>query len=231
MSICVDGFPDCLQVKSGLGDLHKWPGYQEGKWCVQDRSSQSVSLLLDPKPGENVLDACSAPGSKTTHLAELMGNVGEIWAIDRSRSRLNLVSINAKRMRADCINVLEADSLDLLKIKPEWEKFFQRILLDAPCSGLGTLARNPDARWRMTPEKINELVILQMKLLKKTLPLLTSGGRIVYSTCTIHPEENFRQIERFLVSHPELKLRGQQQILPSFDHGGDGFYMAVLELE
>ena len=221
--------PYGLEVKSGLGDLKEWPGYKEGKWCVQDRSSQKVSILLAPQPGEKVLDACSAPGSKTTHLGELMGNVGEIWAVDRARHRLNLVDVNAARMGTDCINVLEADSLNLLEIKPLWRSYFHRILLDAPCSGLGTLARNPDARWRITPEKIDELVHLQMKLLKSVLPLLIPGGSLVYSTCTIHPEENSRQIERFLSICPDLKLKYQQQILPKPGEGGDGFYSALLE--
>ena len=228
-STCITGLPDGLEVESGLGNLQEWPGYQEGKWCVQDRSSQNVSLLLDPQPGDNVLDACSAPGSKTTHLAELMGNVGEIWAVDRSSSRLNLVAVNSERMRADCINILEADSSELLQIKPEWEQYFQRILLDAPCSGLGTLARHPDARWRMTPEKIHELVTLQMRLIERILPLLCIGGRLVYSTCTINPEENCRQIDRLIASHPEVNLKSQEQILPRVESGGDGFYIAVIE--
>ena len=112
-SRCIENSPDCLQVDSGLAALNQWPGYQEGRWCIQDRSSQRVSLLLDPQPGDNVLDACSAPGSKTTHLAELMDNTGKIWAVDRSLSRLNLVAANSKRMRASSINILEADSLQI----------------------------------------------------------------------------------------------------------------------
>ena len=229
-TLLLEDFPDALKVESGLGDLQEWPGYNDGKWCVQDRSSQWVSTLLEPCKGDRILDACSAPGTKTTHIAELIGNNGEVWAVDRSESRLRLVSQNVARLGANCVNVLVADSSNLLAIKPKWKGSFQRILLDAPCSGLGTLSRNSDARWRITQNKINELVNLQEKLLKGILPLLCSGGRLVYSTCTIHPEENQRQIDKFILSHPNIKLIHQKQIIPSINKDGDGFYAAVLEL-
>ena len=102
--------------------------------------------------------------------------------------------------------------------------------MDAPCSGLGTLARHADARWRVTPLQVEGLVILQSKLLEGLLPLLSSGGRLVYATCTIHPAENFDQIEAFLGRHPELSLSQEQQLWPDPEHGGDGFYSAVLDL-
>ena len=114
-------------------------------------------------------------------------------------------------------------------MKPEWRGSFQGILLDAPCSGLGTLARHPDARWRMTPAKVSELVALQFKLFERLLPLLSKGGRLVYSTCTIHPEENERQIKRILALHPELKLEQEKQLWPDISRPGDGFYAATLE--
>ena len=221
--------PDGLQLKVGLADLREWPGYELGEWCVQDRSSQWVAPLLEPRPGDRILDACSAPGSKTTHIAELIANNGEIWAVDRSSTRLKLVEENANRLGASCIRFLAADSVNLFTIKPEWKSYFQRILVDAPCSGLGTLARNADARWRMTPKKIKELVLLQEQLLEGVLPLLTPGGRIVYSTCTIHPDENYRQIEKFIKNHSELRLKDQWQILPKGENIGDGFYAAIIE--
>tara|TARA_Y100001968_G_scaffold292816_2_gene298323 strand:- start:11762 stop:13093 length:1332 start_codon:yes stop_codon:yes gene_type:complete len=225
----IEGIPNGLVLNNGLGDLQTWPGYSEGKWCVQDRSSQWVSPLLEPQSGENILDACSAPGSKTTHLAELIGDEGEIWAVDRSLSRLKLVAANASRLGIECINVLKADALNLLEEKPDWKGYFHRILVDAPCSGLGTLARHPDARWRMTPEKVDELVILQERLLNAIFPMLRPGGRLVYSTCTINPNENFRQVERFVSRHPQIKLQNQKQIWPCLEKGGDGFYAAVIE--
>ena len=111
---------------------------------------------------------------------------------------------------------------------PEWEDYFHRILLDAPCSGLGTLSRHPDARWRMTKENIKELVILQSQLLKSLSPLLKSGGKLVYSTCTIHPDENSNQIKNFLKVQPKFFLEYEQQIWPGDENNGDGFYIAVL---
>tara|TARA_B100000029_G_scaffold272604_1_gene267439 strand:+ start:502 stop:1836 length:1335 start_codon:yes stop_codon:yes gene_type:complete len=230
-SFLIDDCPDGLQVKFGFGDLTKWPGYKEGYWCVQDRSAQWISPLLDPQPGERVLDACSAPGGKATHLCELMLNRGEVWAVDRSRDRLELVSRNAARLGCNCLNFLVADSTSLLKVKPEWKGFFQRILLDAPCSGLGTLARHPDARWRMSPRKIDELVNLQFKLIEGLLPLLSLEGRIVYSTCTIHPDENVLQIKKVLAAYPKLKLKKEKQLWPHPSKPGDGFYAAVIEFD
>lgn len=225
----IDDFPDSLELITGLGDLREWPGYELGQWCVQDRSSQWVAPLLDPKPGDHILDACSAPGSKTTHIAELIANQGEIWAVDRSLTRLNLVVENTTRLGSNAINFLVADSENLLIEKPKWKRYFQRILVDAPCSGLGTLARHPDARWRITPKKIEELVSLQQHLLEGVLPLLAPGGRIVYSTCTISQKENQLQVKRFVETHPEVQLTYEKQILPRKEHAGDGFYAAIIE--
>ena len=227
--IHIDGCPYGLQVISGRGDLREWPGYKEGFWCVQDRAAQWVSPLLKPNSGDRILDACSAPGGKATHLVELMDDKGELWAVDRSKDRLKLVSANAERLGCNCLNVLEADASSLIAMKPEWRGSFQGILLDAPCSGLGTLARHPDARWRMTPAKVSELVALQFKLFERLLPLLSKGGRLVYSTCTIHPDENERQIKRILALHPELKLEQEKQLWPDISRPGDGFYAATLE--
>ena len=123
---------------------------------------------------------------------------------------------------------LVADSNDLLVKHPEWEGYFHRILLDAPCSGLGTLSRHPDARWRMNRNIIQELILLQRNLLNSLAPLLKKGGKLVYSTCTIHPEENVNQIEKFLKLKSEFSLEYDKQIWPGNDTKGDGFYIAVL---
>tara|TARA_Y100001968_G_scaffold311105_1_gene332803 strand:+ start:12756 stop:14102 length:1347 start_codon:yes stop_codon:yes gene_type:complete len=229
-SNCIDGVPDGLEVNTYSGDVRKLPGYKQGKWCVQDRSSQWVAPLLEPCPHDRVLDACAAPGCKSTHLAELMNDQGEIWAVDRSHSRLKRVLENAARLGVNSINTMHADSSNLLQENPNWEGYFQRILVDAPCSGLGTLARNPDARWRMSPVKVEELVLLQAKLLKSVIPLLAPGGRLVYSTCTLHPKENCQQIKNLLSTFSKLKLLNQKQIWPNSKSSGDGFYIAVLEL-
>ncbi len=228
-SRCIEGYSSGINVISGSGDLRQWPGYKEGEWSVQDRSAQWVVPLVEAKPGENVLDACAAPGGKTTHLAELMNDIGEIWAVDRSAKRLKRTALNADRLGFHCIKYLLADSTTLLDQMPQWKGYFHRILLDAPCSGLGTLARNPDCRWRMSPNKIKELVLLQAQLLKALVPLLKVGGRIVYSTCSIHPDENAKQIENFLLSHHQLALKEQKQIWPGDKEGGDGFYAAIID--
>ncbi|MGC6482722.1 MAG: 16S rRNA (cytosine(967)-C(5))-methyltransferase [Synechococcus sp.] len=220
--------PDGLQVLSHGGDLRLWPGYAEGHWCVQDRAAQWVAPLLAPQPGDRVLDACAAPGGKATHLAELMGDQGEVWAIDRSAGRLKRVAANAARLGTQCLQAMAADATELLTLKPQWKGSFQRILLDAPCSGLGTLARHADARWRINAKHVEELVPQQAQLLEAMLPLLTPGGTLVYATCTIHPAENEQQIANFLEAHPELILQHQQQRWPD-PEGGDGFYAAVIQ--
>jgi len=230
-SAFIDGCPDGLHVQEGNGDLRTWPGFEEGLWCVQDRVAQLIAPLLAPHAGDRVLDACAAPGGKTTHLVELMQDCGELWAVDRSKERLRRLSANAARLgECKCLNLLVADASSLLEIKPSWHKSFDKILLDAPCSGLGTLSMHPDARWRMSPEKIEKLVSLQNILLEGLLPLLKPGGQIVYSTCTIHPHENEDQIKNLIKNHPELILKHEHHFWPDFFKPGDGFYAAVMEV-
>ena len=224
----IPGCPDGLQVLEAGGDLRQWPGFEQGHWCVQDRAAQWVAPLLAPEPGDRVLDACAAPGGKATHLAELMQNKGEVWAIDRSAGRLRRVAANAARLGTDCLQAMAADASALLDQKPQWRGYFQRILLDAPCSGLGTLARHPDARWRVSPDSISTLVPLQARLLDAMVPLLAPGGTLVYATCTIHPAENGEQIASFLGTHPAFVLRHEEQRWPD-PEGGDGFYAAVMQ--
>ena len=225
----IPGCPAGLEVVGHAGDLRRWPGYEEGYWCVQDRSAQWVAPLLQPQLGDRVLDACAAPGGKSTHLAELLRNQGEIWAVDRSAGRLKRVAANAARLGHGSIQALAADASALLVERPDWEGAFQRILIDAPCSGLGTLARHADARWRITPETITALLPQQQALLDGVLPLLAPKGRLVYATCTIHPDENQQQVESMLKRHPQLRLMDQQQRWPDECQGGDGFFAAVLQ--
>ena len=216
----------CLAAASG--DLRGLPGFKEGHWCVQDRTAQAIAPLLAPQPGQRVLDACAAPGGKSTQLAELMDDQGEIWAVDRSEARLKKVVANAERLGMASLQVLAADAADLLEIRPQWRGYFDRILVDAPCSGLGTLARHADARWRIQPETIAELANQQQRLLERLAPLLQPAGRLVYATCTVHPQENGDVIAAFLAGHPSWQLIYQQQWWPA-PQAGDGFYAAVLE--
>ncbi len=225
----IEGCPYGLRIDSGSGDIRQWPGYKEGFWCVQDSCSQWIVPLLTPKPGECVLDACSAPGGKTTQLAELMDDKGELWAVDRSSERLTRVTENAKRLALTSVRTLAVDAMLLHQIRTS-PTSFDKILLDVPCSGLGTLARHPDARWRITPKQIKELVILQANLLESLLSLLKPGGRMVYSTCTINPDENSGQIQAFLRRHGNLRLHYERQTWPNTKKPGDGFYAAVMDL-
>ena len=223
------GCPDGLRISGHSGDLRQWPGYAEGHWCVQDCSAQWIAPLLDPQPGDRILDACAAPGGKATHVAELVGDQAEIWAVDRSAGRLKRVAANAARLGLASINALAADAANLLEQRPQWRESFQRILIDAPCSGLGTLARHPDARWRVTPQSIRGLLPQQQALLDGLLPLLAPQGVLVYATCTIHPDENQKQIQALLKRHPSLCLEQESQLWPDQASGGDGFYSAVLK--
>jgi len=224
----IQNCPYGLEVPAGVGEPKNWPGYTEGKWSVQDRSSQLIAPLLGALPGEKILDACAAPGGKSTHIAELINNQGEIWSVDRSSRRSKKILANSERLGTTCLQLLVANSNELLDKYPEWEAYFHRILIDAPCSGLGTLARHPDARWRMNNDNIQELVKLQSQLLKSLAPLLKDGGHLVYSTCTIHPDENSNQIKNFLKINSKFLLEYEKQIWPGEDHNGDGFYIAVL---
>jgi 16S rRNA (cytosine967-C5)-methyltransferase len=154
------GAPHGLTLLERVGDPRDLPGYADGLWCVQDRSAQGIAPLLDPQPGQRILDACAAPGGKSTHLAELIADQGEVWALDRSEARLRRLDRNAERLGLTTIRSLAIDATALAEAKPHWRAHFDRILLDAPCSGLGTLARHPDARWRITPDAIDGLVQL-----------------------------------------------------------------------
>ena len=217
-----------MVLKSKPRSIRKLPGYFEGKWLIQDRSSQWVAPLLRPKKGDKILDACAAPGTKTTHLAQLIEDEGQILATDRSDTRLKLLKENLHRLDIKSVKTLKIDASKLIEIMPEYIDYFDKILIDAPCSGLGTLARNPDARWKITKESINQLITVQEKLLENIVPLLNNNGLLVYSTCTICPSENNLLIERFLKKNKNLQLVFEKQILPNNDYLGDGFYAAIV---
>ena len=217
-----------VTLKSNPRSIKNLPGYKEGLWVVQDRSSQWVAPLLSPMKGEKILDACSAPGCKTTHLAELTNDDAEILAVDRSEKRLKMLKSNLERLDIKSVKTFNADSTKLIEIKPNLIHYFDKILIDAPCSGIGTFARNPDSRWSLSMDKINELILLQERLLETIFPLLKKNGTLVYSTCTICPEENNLLIKRFISKNKFLKLKSERQILPRFDKPGDGFYAAVI---
>ncbi|HAC65566.1 MAG TPA: 16S rRNA (cytosine(967)-C(5))-methyltransferase [Cyanothece sp. UBA12306] len=204
--------PQALRLTGKIGAIQQLPGFKEGWWTVQDSSAQLVGHLLDPQPSEVIIDACAAPGGKTTHIAELMGDQGLIWACDRVPSRLKKLKANAQRLQLKSLQILEGDILEL----DQFREIADRVLVDAPCSGLGTLHRHPDLRWRQTPDKIEELGILQQQLLDKAASWVKSKGILVYSTCTLTFRENEAVIQQFLASHPHWKIEPPSSNSPTF---------------
>ncbi|MBD2775926.1 16S rRNA (cytosine(967)-C(5))-methyltransferase [Iningainema sp. BLCCT55] len=230
--------PQALRLISSAGAIQNLPGFREGWWTVQDSSAQLVSYLLDSQPGEVVIDACAAPGGKTTHTAELMGDCGTIWACDRTNSRLAKLQENAQRLKLQSIQIHTGDSRNL----PQFKNLADRVLLDVPCSGLGTLHRHADARWRQTPQTVQELCVLQQQLISHTSSFVKSEGVLVYATCTLHPLENEGVVESFLTEHPNWEIEppnphsppaaystpeGWIKVLPH-RHDMDGFFMVRL---
>ncbi|KFZ40605.1 MULTISPECIES: 16S rRNA (cytosine(967)-C(5))-methyltransferase RsmB [Thermoactinomyces] len=227
---------------SGGGNPAFTPWFREGYCTIQDESSMLVARVLAPAPGMKVLDVCAAPGGKTTHLAELMGNQGHIVACDVHDHKLSLIRSNASRLGIDIISVRQLDGRNLPG--PFQPHTFDAILLDAPCSGLGVIRRKPDLKWGKEAENIEALAQLQKELLDAAAPLLKPGGVLVYSTCTWESRENWEQVESFLKRHPDfsgdntwkeklpdpLKNRvhsgdGWIQILPH-DFLSDGFFIS-----
>jgi 16S rRNA (cytosine967-C5)-methyltransferase len=200
------------------GSVADLPGYATGHFYVEDEAGQLVPLLLDVQPGQRVLDACAAPGGKATHIAALMDNRGEIIAVDRAASRLDLVMDNCRRLGVKIVTPIVGDMRRLMgrEAVPDkqsgpgmsseaWSRPFDRILLDAPCSGLGVLRRHPEAKWYKTPEDIAQHRQVQLELLSATSRLLRPGGVLVYSTCSIEPEETESVIDEFCLSHREFQ--------------------------
>jgi 16S rRNA (cytosine967-C5)-methyltransferase len=234
----VPPLPQALRLEQSAGAIQHLPGFADGWWTVQDSSAQLVSHLLDPQPGERVVDACAAPGGKTTHLAELMQDQGSLWGCDRHASRLKKLQENAARLRLHSIQICAEDSRNLTQFTNQAD----RVLLDAPCSGLGTLHRHADARWRQTPATVQELAQLQTELINHTATWVKSGGVLVYATCTLHPGENEAIIQTFLAHHPDwqierpspdtpaaafVKPEGWLTVMP-YQHDMDGFFMVRL---
>ena len=201
--------------------------FQKGHFEVQDGSSQLVAEYLDVKPGMRVVDTCAGAGGKTLHLASIMENKGQIIALDIYANKLKELKRRAKRAGAHNIEPRHIDSTKVIK------KLYDqadRVLIDAPCSGLGVLRRNPDAKWKMQPEFIEKIKETQAEILNSYSRMVKSGGKLVYATCSILPSENQEQVAKFLASDngKEFSLVKDKKIL-SHQSGFDGFYMALLE--
>jgi len=194
--------PQGLRIE-GAGAVAGLPGYKQGWWMIQDSSAQLVSHLLDPQPGETIIDACAAPGGKTTHIAELMGDNGHIVACDRAEKRLKKVRENAARLELDSIQIEVGDSRDVTS----FHNLADRVLLDVPCSGLGTLHKRPDIRWRQTSQSIESLFGLQTELLQQAALRVKPKGVLVYATCTLNISENEKVIQSFLASNSDWSVQ------------------------
>lgn len=180
------------------------PFLKEGFYVVQDEASQLVSSLLEPQPGERILDACAAPGGKTGHMAQKMENRGEIYALDLNRKKLHFIDELCQRLEIKIVKTLEADAALPLPVSKDLT--FDRVLADVPCSGFGTLRRNPDLKWRKGEGDIKRLSELQLSILHNISAYLKKKGILVYSTCTVFHEENEDVIEKFLATHLEFQL-------------------------
>jgi 16S rRNA (cytosine967-C5)-methyltransferase len=191
--------------------------FQEGMFYVQDPSTLLAVAALDPKAGEHILDVCSAPGGKTTYIAQRMNDKGEVLAEDNQPERLKLVVENCERLGVTCVGTTSATQQ------------FDRILIDAPCSNTGVLRRRVDLRWRIKPEEITRLRDMQLAILRDSVKRLKPGGTLVYSTCSLEPEENLEVIKMFVEENPQFTLENERQLLP-FEAKVDGAYVATLKL-
>jgi 16S rRNA (cytosine967-C5)-methyltransferase len=201
-------------VLDGPFDLHGSPAWRAGSIVAQSRAAMLVAHALDPQPGERVLDLCAAPGGKSTHLAALMGDEGEVLAVERNPARAKELGETARRLHASSVRVQLSDAT---LPRPEGE-LFDRVLVDPPCSGLGTLQARADLRWRVTPRQLAEMSVVQATILAAAARALRPGGVLVYSTCTISAVENEQQIERFLACDSRLELEDLTIRFPAHAH-------------
>jgi 16S rRNA (cytosine967-C5)-methyltransferase len=206
---------DGILLKNGP-PTSELPFLKEGLFVIQDEASQLITHVLDPKPGEKVLDACAAPGGKTTHIAQKMENLGEIYAFDLRQEKLKQIEEGCKRQGIKIVRTTIGDAVDNLAVPGEIK--FDRVLADVPCSGFGTLRRNPDLKWRREKEDLKRLSQLQLSILNNLSGYVSGGGVLVYSTCTVFHEENEDVVETFLSEHRTFKLDSLLEVLPEKCH-------------
>lgn len=237
ITVLEEGFlPESLYIHAPSG-IHHSPSFKAGLWTVQDESAMLVGHVLGPEKGDEILDVCSAPGGKTVHLAELMQNEGHIIGADIHEHKIELIEKNAKRLGA---SIVEGKLQDGMLINEDWKEKFDKILLDAPCSGLGIIKRKPDIRYAKDETAIRDINNIQRKLLKNAINYLKKDGILVYSTCTLTQEENQNMVEYALslglqldaipydmpaCLKPYIKDNAYIEILPHVTDT-DGFFMA-----
>jgi 16S rRNA (cytosine967-C5)-methyltransferase len=218
--------PEALVLKE-RANVFLTDAFKQGLFEVQDANSQLVAGFLDVKPGMRVVDTCAGAGGKTLHIASLMENKGQLIAMDLYESKLKQLKLRAKRNSAFNIEYRIIDSTKVIK---KLHEKADRVLIDAPCSGLGVLKRNPDAKWKLQPEFIDNIRKVQSEVLENYSKIVKPGGKLVYATCSILPSENQEQIEKFLKTEigKQFNFIKDRKILAS-ESGFDGFYMALLE--
>ena len=218
--------PDALVLKE-RANVFMTDAFKQGFFEVQDANSQLVAAFLDVKPGMRVVDTCAGAGGKSLHIAALMENKGQLIAMDLYESKLKQLKLRAKR---DGAFNIEYRIIDTTKVIKKLHEKADRVLIDAPCSGLGVLKRNPDAKWKLKPEFIDNIRKVQSEVLESYSKIVKPGGKLVYATCSVLPSENQEQVARFLTTDigKQFNFIKDQKILAS-ESGFDGFYMALLE--
>ena len=222
-SFVLRGYLDAVQLEEKK-NVFLASAFKEGFFEVQDASSQKIAELLDAKEGMRVVDACAGAGGKTLHIAALMKNKGQIIALDIYEWKLAELKRRAKR--AGAFNI-ETRFIEDNKVIKRLHNTADRLLIDAPCSGLGVLKRNPDSKWKIDEDFINRIKTEQENILQNYSKILKKGGKMVYATCSILPSENGEQVRKFLAENTEFALVKEENIMPS--DGYDGFYMALIE--
>jgi len=222
-SFVLRGYPNAVQLEEKK-NVFLTSAFKEGFFEVQDASSQKIAELLDVKEGMRVVDACAGAGGKTLHIAALMKNKGQIIALDIYEWKLAELKRRAKR--AGAFNI-ETRFIEDNKVIKRLHNTADRLLIDAPCSGLGVLKRNPDSKWKIDEDFINRIKTEQENILQNYSKILKKGGKMVYATCSILPSENGEQVRKFLSENTEFALVKEENIMPS--DGYDGFYMALIE--
>jgi 16S rRNA (cytosine967-C5)-methyltransferase len=219
-------YPDAL-ILTERANVFLTDAFKDGFFEVQDASSQLVAYFLDVKPGMRVVDTCAGAGGKTLHLASLMENKGQLIAMDLYESKLKQLKIRAKRNGAFNIEPRVIESTKTIK---KLHEKADRVLIDAPCSGLGVLKRNPDSKWKLQPEFIENIKKIQAEVLENYSKIVKPGGKLVYATCSVLPSENQEQIKHFLSTEigKEFTFVQDKKVL-AHESGFDGFYMALLE--
>jgi 16S rRNA (cytosine967-C5)-methyltransferase len=223
--------PEGLVTERAAGTPARWHAFADGACVVQDEASMLIARLLEPAPGETVIDACAAPGTKTTHLAQLMDNRGRIVALDPQPARLHRVTEASERLGVSIVQTIEGTAQELVS---SYAPRADAVLVDAPCSNLGVLRRNPEVKWRRRPEDIPAAAVRQREILTAAATLVKPGGRLVYATCSPEPEENEAVVAAFLAAQPAFSLDPPAAFPLALDadgflrtrpdrHGTDGF--------